>query len=605
MTTTSGRGRRRIVSATPLLRGLSLVWESSPAWTALQLVLLVLQGLVPLAALWLIKLIVNAVTAAMGAEGTAAFGHVGLLVLAAGGVAAAGAALKLLSTLVAEVQSLRLGDRVHDVLHAKSIEVDLQYYESTDYHDTLHRAQEEAPYRPARIVSGLAQVLQNGLSLVAVTGLLLTFHWAVVLILFAAAIPGILVKVRYSRRLYAWTLRQTPAVRKSRYLNRLLTGAQTAKEIRLFDLGPVVMKRFRDLRELVRTEKLRLVSRRSLLDFCAQLVALAAVFGAFGFIVWQTLAGGITIGEMVMYFGAFQRGQDFFRDSLGGLAGLYEDNLFLSDLQTFLDLEPTVAEPVEPRPVPKPLRSGIVLDSVSFAYPGSERTVLHDVSLAIEPGEHVALVGENGSGKTTLVKLLCRLYDPDSGAIRIDGIDLRDFDTSELRREIGIIFQDFARYHLSARDNIWFGNVDVPIDSDAIRRAAEQTGADAVISRLPSGYDTMLGKEFEAGSELSLGEWQKVAIARAFLRETQIIVLDEPTASLDARSEAQVFEQFHELAHGRTAILISHRLSTVRMADRIFVLDRGRIIESGPHDALMSRGGTYAQLFELQARNYR
>jgi ATP-binding cassette subfamily B protein len=513
--------------------------------------------------------------------------------------------MKLLSALVAEVQSLRLGDRVHDVLQAKSVEVDLQYYESTEYHDTLHRAQEEAPYRPNRIVSGLAQVIQNGLSLIAIAGLLVSFHWILAVVLLAAAAPGILVKVQFSRRLYAWTLRQTPAVRKSRYINTLLTGVQTAKEIRLFDLGPVLMERFRALRTLVRNEKLSIVRRRSVLEFLAQAVAMSAVFGAFAFIAFRALVGEITIGDMVMYFAAYQRGQDFFRDALGGMAGLYEDNMFLTDLNRFLELEPTVAEPASPKPVPRPMRQGIVVDGVSFRYPGSARPVLTDVSMDIRPGEHVALVGENGSGKTTLVKLLCRLYDPTSGVIRIDGIDVRQFTTRELRREIGIIFQDFVRYHLSVRDNIWFGNIEVPPDSHAIREAAVRTGADIVADRLPKGLDTILGKEFEAGSELSLGEWQKVAIARAFLRETQIIVLDEPTASLDARSEAQVFERFHELARGRTAILISHRLSTVKMADRIFVLDRGRIVESGPHDLLMSRGGTYAQLFELQAKHYR
>lgn len=596
---------RRVVTPAPLLRGLALVWQAAPSWTALQLFLLVLQGLVPLAALYLTKLIVDAVTGAVGGEGTAAFGRVGMLIAAAGGVAAIGAGIRMLSNLVAEVQALRLGDRVHEVLHAKSVEVDLQYYENSEYHDTLHRAQEVAPYRPNRIVTGIAQVLQNGLSLLAILGLLIAFHWSLPLILFGAAIPGVLVKLRYSRRLYAWTLRMTPATRKSRYINSLLTGVQTAKEIRLFDLGSMFMERFNDLRALVRNEKISLVRRRSLLDFGASLIALAAVFGAFAFIALRALAGDITIGDMVMYFGAFQRGQDFFRDTLGGMAGLYEDNLFLTDLQHFLELEPTVVDPVEPKPFPRPIRQGIVIDHLSFRYPGSQRTVLEDISMDIRPGEHVALVGENGSGKTTLVKLLCRLYDPSSGSIRVDNVDVRDFATRELRREIGIIFQDFVRYHLSVRDNIWFGNVQVPIDSAAIMEAASRTGADAVAARLPKGLDTMLGKEFEPGSELSLGEWQKVAIARAFMRDTQIIVLDEPTASLDARSEAQVFEHFHELARDRAAILISHRLSTVKMVDRIFVLDRGRIVESGPHDELIRRGGTYAQLFELQARHYR
>lgn len=595
----------RVVSPAPLLRGLALIWESAPGWTAAQIGLLVLQGLVPLATLYLTKLIVDGVTAAAGGEGVAAFSRIGLLIVAAGGVALLGAAIRTATVLVGEVQSLRLGDRVHDVLHAKSVEVDLQYYESAEYHDTLHRAQEEAPYRPGRIVNAVANVIQSGLSMVAVAALLFALHWGLALVLFLAAVPGVFVRIRYSRRLYNWAIRQTPATRKARYINSLLTSGLTAKEIRLFDLGQVFIDRFRELRGEVRREKVRIVSRRALSDLAAQVVALGAVFGAFAFIARGALGGAITIGDMVMYFAAFQRGQDFFRDVLGGLAGLYEDNLFLTDLKTFLELEPQVAEPASPRPVPRPIRQGIALRNVSFRYPGADSDVLHGIDMEIRPGEHIALVGENGSGKTTLVKLLCRLYDPTGGAIMIDGIDLREFSTRELRREIGIIFQDYARYHLAARDNIWFGNIAVPRDSDRIIAAARRTGADSVVGRLPEGFETVLGRQFENGAELSIGEWQKVALARAFLRETQIIVLDEPTASLDARSEAEVFERFHELAHGRTAVLISHRLSTVRMVDRVFVLAGGRIVECGPHDELMRRGGVYARLFEMQARYYR
>jgi ATP-binding cassette subfamily B protein len=604
MSTTRARGMR-VISPAPLLRGLALVWSSAPAWTALQLVLLVAQGIIPLATLYLTKLIVDAVTAAVGAEGTAALGRVGVLIVLAGVVAVAGAAIRTITSLVGEVQAMRLGDRVHDVLHAKSIEVDLQYYESAEYHDTLHRAQEEAPYRPGRIVGGVAQVLQNVLSMLAITGLLFSFHWGVAAVLFGAALPGVFVRLRYSRRLYDWALRQTPAVRKSRYVNSLLTGVAHAKEVRLFDLGATFIDRFRELRTVVRREKLKLVTRRSLLDLGAQAVALTAVFAAFALIARAALGGTITIGDMVMYFGAFQRGQDFFRDALGGLAGLYEDNLFLTDLKTFLELKPRVAEPETPKPFPRPMRRGIALEHVSFAYPDAGRAVLEDVSLEIRAGEHIALVGENGSGKTTLVKLLCRLYDPTAGSITVDGVDLREMATRDLRREIGIIFQDYARYHLAVRDNIWFGNVSMPRDSDRIEEAAVRTGADEVARRLPEGYETMLGRQFENGAELSIGEWQKVAIARAFLRETQIIVLDEPTAALDARAEAEVFAHFHELARDRTAILISHRLSTVRMVDRIFVLANGRIVEAGAHDELVGRGGMYAQLFEMQARNYR
>lgn len=603
---TSLSDRMRMLTLAPLLRGLRLVWESAAAWTTAQLALLVVQGLVPLAVLYLMKLIVDAVTSAIGAPDLdASFRHVLVLILIAAGIALFSAVLRVLTTLVGEVQSLRVTDRVHDTLHAKSIEIDLSYYENSEYHDTLHRAQVEAPYRPTRIVNGIAVVVQSGISLIAVMGLVLSFHWSVALILLAAGVPGMLVRVQYSRRLYRLQRHQTATQRRTRYFNTILTTEPYAKELRLFGLGNLFRTRFRELARRVREERLRLVARRSLLEFIAQVFVVAAVFGIFVVVARRTLSGEISIGDMVMYFGAFQRAQDFLREFLGGLAGLYDDNLFLTDLNTFLTLEPRVAEPSSPKPFPRPIRQGIQVDHLRFSYPGSSRIVLDDVSFEIRPGEHVALVGENGSGKTTLVKLLCRLYDPISGSIRVDGIDLREMETIALRGEISVVFQDYARYHLSARENVWLGNANLHPDTSDIERAAAQTGADRVIERLPNRWDTILGKQFEQGVDLSIGEWQKVALARAFLRDSQIIVLDEPTASLDARAEAEVFERFHELTHGRTAILISHRLSTVRMVDRIIVMRNGRIVESGAHDELVERGGAYAELFELQARHYR
>ncbi|MGI9077311.1 MAG: ABC transporter ATP-binding protein, partial [Gemmatimonadaceae bacterium] len=322
-------------------------------------------------------------------------------------------------------------------------------------------------------------------------------------------------------------------------------------------------------------------------------------------IAQRALAGAVTIGDVVMYFGAFQRAQDFFRDMLAGFAGLYEDNLFLTDFKKFIELKPTVVNTSRPRLFPRPIRKGIEFDQVTFRYPGTDNEVLKNVSFAVHPGEHVALVGENGSGKTTLVKLLCRLYDPTEGVIRIDGIDLRDLSLDDLRAELSVVFQDYARYQLTVRDNIWVGNVSLPSDSPRIAEAARRTGADSIIQSLPKGYDTMLGRQFDQGAELSLGQWQKLALARAFLRETQLLVLDEPTAALDPRAEAEVFDQFQELAKGRTAILISHRLSTVRNTDRILVLVNGHIAEVGAHDELVERAGVYADLFETQARPYR
>jgi ATP-binding cassette subfamily B protein len=595
-----------MLTLAPLLRGLRLVWESAAGWTAAQLALLVVQGLLPLATLYLMKLIVDAVTVAVGAADLeTSFRPVLVLILIAAGVALTAAVLRVLTTLVGEVQSLRVTDRVHDTLHAKSIEIDLSYYENSEYHDTLHRAQLEAPHRPTRIVNGIATVVQSGISLIAVMALVLSFHWSVALILLAAGIPGMFVRVQYSRRLYRLQRHQTTTQRRTRYFNAILTTEPYAKELRLFGLGDLFRNRFSELARRVRQERLQLVARRSTLEFVAQVFAVAAVFGIFLVVARRTLSGELTVGDMVMYFGAFQRAQEFLRDFLGGLAGLYDDNLFLTDLNTFLTLEPNVAEPPKPVPFPRPMRHGIRVDHLHFRYPGSSRVVLEDISFDIRPGEHVALVGENGSGKTTLVKLLCRLYDPDSGSITIDGVDLREMQTVALRNEIAVVFQDYAKYHLTARENVWLGNVALPPESPDVERAAAQTGADRIIDRLPNRWETILGRQFDQGMELSIGEWQKVALARAFLRDSQIIVLDEPTASLDARAEAEVFERFHELTRGRTAILISHRLSTVRMVDRIFVMRGGRIVESGAHDDLVEQGGAYAELFELQAKHYR
>lgn len=585
---------------------LRLVWQSAPGWTIASLALLVVQGALPLVSLYLMKLVVDAVTTALEASDKgAAFGQVALLIGLMGGVALVSAVARSIAGLVSEAQGQVVTDHMSDLLHAKSIEVDLEYYESAQYYDKLHRAQREAPYRPIRIVNGLVQVAQSGISLLAMAGLLFSFHWGIAAILFVAAIPGLFVRLRYAGQTYRWQRRSTPAERQAWYFHWLLTGDGHAKEIRQFDLGSLFMRRFRDLRQQLRREKIEIATRRSVAELVSQASATIAVFGSYAFIAYRTVQGAITLGDLVMYYQAFQRGQSFLREMLGGLAGLYEDNLFLSNLHEFFELKSKVVEPSHPRPVPQPMQIGLAFDHVSFRYPTGTRKVLEDISLTIRPGEVVALVGENGSGKTTLIKLLCRLYDPASGIITLDGVDLRQLETTALRREISVIFQDYAQYHLTARENIWFGNVALPPDQERIVAAARHAGADEVIAGLPQGYETILGKWFENGEELSVGEWQKVALARAFMRDTQIIVLDEPTGALDAGAEYEVFKKFRQLAEGRTAILISHRFSTVRMADRIFVLEGGRIIESGTHDELVRLGGTYARLFETQAQYYR
>jgi len=586
-------------------RTLRLVWRIAPGWTVATVALAVVQGVLPLAGLYMIQLIVNAVSDGLNAvDKSAAFREVAWLIVIAGVIGLASALARSISTLVSEAQGQVVTDHMSDLIHSQSMAVDLEYYENSKYYDVLHRAQQEAPYRPTKIVNDLVMVGQSSITLVGVIGILFSIHWSVGLIIVAAALPSAYVRLRYSQRLYRWETDRTDSDRRSWYLHWLLTDGSYAKEIRLFDLGETFRGWFKELRGVLRGERLRITARRSLADLASQTVATLAVFGTFAYIAWRTLQGSITIGAMMMYYTAFNTGLSALQSVLGGVAGLYEDNLFLTYYHEFMALGPKVVDPAAPRPVPKPMREGVVFEGVNFNYPDTERTALADVDLHIRPGEVTALVGANGSGKTTIVKLLCRLYDPQSGRVTLDGVDLRDLPVSDLRRGISVIFQDFAKYQLTARQNIWIGNVARPQDDPAIEEAARAAGADAVIAELGRGYDSMLGKWFEDGEELSIGEWQRVALARAFVRDAEILVFDEPTSALDPVSEWQAFEHIRALSKGRAVVLISHRFSTVRNADRIHILEQGRIVESGAHAELMRLDGRYARMYEVQARAY-
>ena len=593
----------KILLALRVDRAVRLVWQASPGWYLANFTLQIIQGILPLAALYLMKLIVDAVIFSINApDKSQAFKHIVLLLFIAGSVALLNALCQHLATIASETMSLTVTDHVFDILHAKSVEVDLEYYENPQYFDTLHRAQQEGPYRPTNIVNDLIRLAQNSVTLLAMTGLLLTLHWAVSCVLFLAVVPGVLVRIKYANKMYLFHQERTRTERQALYINWILTGDIHAKEVRLFGLGDLLIQRFSKLHDKLRHEKLAMGKKRSKADFLAQAGATIAVFASFAFIVYRTVHGSITPGDMVMYFQAFQRGLSSMRDMLGSMASLYENNLFLSNLHDFLALKPRVMEAAKPVPVPHPLQTGINFKNVSFHYPSSKRMVLEDISFSIAPGETVALVGRNGSGKTTLVKLLCRLYDPDHGSISLDGINLKQFRTVSLRSEISVLMQDFVKYYLTARENIWFGNVDQPPDNTNITAAAQKAGVHELIENLPKGYDTLLGKWFEDGEELSSGEWQKIALARTFLRNSQIILLDEPASSLDHRAEHEIFCKFKELTQGKTSLFVSHRLATVKMADRIMVLDKGKIVENGTYDELMRKKGSFAYLFDRRTK---
>ncbi|MBP0009042.1 MAG: ABC transporter ATP-binding protein [Roseofilum sp. Belize BBD 4] len=588
-----------------LRKAVQLVWESTPKLTLANITLVCLQSVLPLISLYLTKLIIDRITKGISTPQTS-LKPVLVLIAIAALVAIIADGLRSLAGWINEVQSQIVTDYVQNLLHAKSIEVDLAYYENAQYYDVLHQAQTEASYRPPLILNRLIQLGNSSLSLVGIGILLFSLDWAIALILVIAAIPVFLVRLKFSQQLYRQWQQWTPQERMAYYYSTLITQIDHAKELRLFDLGKLFQRRFNTLRQGIRQQRISLSARRSFAESITQSSATLAVFTAFALMADRALTGAITIGSLVMYYQAFQRGQTLLRESLSYLASLYENSLFLSTFYQFLDLTPTIREPSHPVPLPAMIEGKIEFEQVSFSYPRSQRSVLEDVHFTIEPGETIAIVGENGAGKTTLIKLLCRLYDPTAGTIRLDGVDLRNLSPTQVREQISIVFQDYAHYHLTVQENIGVGDIQHWDNLALIKRAAELAKIQDVIVQLPQGYDTILGKQLINGEELSIGEWQKVAIARSFLRQNHpILILDEPTSALDPQAEAEILEQLNQLTQKRTSIIISHRLSTVKFADRILVLKEGKIVEAGNHRQLMEKAGIYATLFNTQAHYYR
>lgn len=588
-----------------LRHALSFVWQSSPSLAVGSIVVRVIQGLLPLVVLYLTKLLIDAVTEGLKTPSTEpSLTRITMILAGLAGVAVASAMLTVVASLISRIHAQVVTDHMHAILQAKSVEVDLEYYENARYQDTLHRAQQEAPYRPTSILNALLQFGQDAISLLAMAGILWWLHWGVIPVLMLTAIPYFFVRLQQSNRLFAWERERTPLERKAWYVNMLLTQATAAKEIRLFDLGPRLRQWFLDARSVLRRERIALERRWALAGLASQIVGVTGVFGVYSFVAVRTFQGLLTVGDLVMYFQAVQRASGYLEGLGWSLSSLYESNLFLTTLGEFLGIQSRLPESAHPKRFPQPIAQGVTFDHVSFQYSHEERVAIRDFTFTIRPGEHVAFVGANGAGKTTLVKLLCRLYDPSEGRITIDGADLRDYPIADVRGAVSGIFQDFVKFQLSARDNIALGVRSPHVDLPRVTQAAKQAGVHEAIERLPKGYESLLGKLFDGGHELSIGEWQKVALARAVLRDSQILILDEPTSAMDAKAEAELFERFHELARGRMAILISHRLSTVKMADRIFVVDRGQIVEQGTHDHLMQQQGLYATLFLTQAQHY-
>jgi len=586
---------------------LELVWATSRPLTIALAALTLVAGVLPAGIAFVGAKIVDAVVAAIaahGASGTADLSTVlGYVILEGGLVAALAATQRGLSTCQSLLRA-QLGQRVNEMILEKALTLELRHFEDSEFYDKLTRARREASTRPLSLVMRSFGLVQNGIALASYGTLLWQFSPWAVLVLLLAGLPSFVAEAKFSGdafRLFRW---RSPETRMQMYLETVLAREDHAKEVKLFGLGPLLLDRYRAIFRKVFKEDRALTIRRDTWGFFLGLISTAAFYAAYAWIAVSAVRGQITLGQMTMYVLLFRQGQAAVSASLAAISGMYEDNLYLSTLYDYLDTPvdaPTGSATAGPDP-----GDGVRFENVSFTYPGASEPAVRGVSLHLHPGHSLALVGENGSGKTTLIKLLARLYVPSSGRIMLDGLDLAQWNPVALRRRVAVIFQDFARYQLKVGENIGVGDVEHFEDEARWREAAELATASPFVEGLAAGYQTQLGKWFKDGRELSGGQWQKIALARAFIREgADILVLDEPTAAMDARAEAQVFEQFRELARERMVILISHRFSTVRMADEIVVIQGGRILERGSHDDLMALDGHYAHLFTLQARGYR
>jgi ATP-binding cassette subfamily B protein len=613
----SGRASRSFRERLGALRNLApflaMVWRTSPLLTAFSLLLRLCRALLPVAALFVGKLIIDDVVLLLGEQpraSPAAWLESGRLDWLAWLIATEFALAILgdgLARLVSLVDTL-LGERVANAasirLMRHAATLDLRDFEDAAFQDRLDRARRQTSGRMS-LMGLLFNQLQDLLTVASfAAGLLLYAPWLILLLL-VALVPAFLGESHFNAQGYALDYGRTPERRELDYVRATAASAETAKEVKVFGLNGFLIERYAEVSAAFYAGNRRLALRRAGWGGAFTALGTAGYYAAFAFIVWRTLEGAFSVGDLTFLAGSFRRLRTLLEGLLSGFSTTASQALYLDDLFTFFEVRPEILSPANPLPIPSPIRAGFTFEDVGFRYPGSEAWAVRHLSLTIGAGEVVALVGENGAGKTTLVKLLTRLYDPVEGRILLDGQDLRAYDLDALRGSIGVIFQDFVRYNLTAGDNIAVGRITAREDTARITRAAQRSQADGVIARLPAGLGQMIGKRFKNGVELSGGEWQKLAIARAYMREAEVLILDEPTAALDARAEYEVFSRFRDLGQGRTAVLISHRFSSVRMADRILVLADGRVEAQGTHAQLLAQGGRYAELFELQAAGYR
>jgi ATP-binding cassette subfamily B protein len=582
---------------------LKIVWDSGPGVVIFGLVSRLFAALMPVGLLWITKLIIDRIVHAVSAHQPVVHGFWWLVV--------AEFSLAVLNSILLrtiDYSDSLLGDKytryisIRVMNHAASL--DLIAYEDPVFYDRLERARVQATDRLV-MIQQIGRLIQQAVTTITLSVSIMIFSPWLMLLLIAGVVPAFLGESHFAFLGYEKNFRQTPARRRLDYLRILGGSKEAAKELKLFGLRNFLSERFTHLSDEIYEENVGLSRSKLIAGSVLSTIGTMGYYSAYVFVIWRTLEGALTIGMLTFLAGAIQQASSNIEQIFSTFAGIGDQALFLTDLLAFFEMKPTIKSKPNALPAPRPIQSGIEFRDVSFCYPGNQRRVLDHINFKLHTNERLALIGENGQGKTTIVKLITRLYDPSEGQILLDGVDLREYDLDDLHREIGVIFQDFMRYEMTARDNIAVGHIDHVNNLELLKSAAHKSLADDVIERLPESYEQMLGRRFEQGVDLSGGEWQKVALARAYLRDAQLLILDEPTAALDARSEYEVFHRFAELTAGKMALFISHRFSTVRSADRILVLENGRIAEEGTHDQLASMGGRYAEMFEMQASSYR
>jgi ATP-binding cassette subfamily B protein len=584
----SGKLRKALAQLPNLPRALSLVWQVARPWTTAWIALLIVQGLLPAAIVYLTKLVVDGVV-------IADVRSVLTRLLLLGGLLLLMEVVRNAINWTRTVQAELLQDYITSLIHEKSVNADLAFYELSDYYDHLHRARAEARYRPVALLGNLGALLQNSITLVAMGAILIPLGPWLALALVLSTLPAFYVVLHYALAEYQWRQRTTADDRRASYYDWIMTTAEAAAEIRLFGLGKHFQSTYKGLRGRLRGERLHLTRRQGLAELAASLIALLIVGAALGWMVWKALHGLVTLGELALIYAAFNQGQGLMRTLLENAGQLYGNSLFLGNLFEFLALQPVIADGQHSK---EQVKVGIEFKGVSFSYPDASGKALDDFTMTIPKGKIVAIVGPNGAGKSTLLKLLCRFYDAHDGAIEIDGLNVKEIAVDDLRRMITVLFQQPFHYNTTVQENILYGDMNLtPPDLKAAIRAA---GAEEIVAGLPQKEQTLLGRWFAGGTELSVGEWQRIALARAFLRRAPIIILDEPTSALDPWAEADWLERFRQLAAGRTSIIITHRFTTAMHADVIHVMDRGRIVESGSHQRLLEQSGLYAESWSRQ-----